>query len=458
MQRAPYLSYRPEKKERDACLFAVFFPFAAAVLFCAICGYPVIFALSFGYVLFFLYDVMRGAAPKSLLSRSRKGICRVKNVFFNYALVGMLTALWRACGTIPLLIDLSIEALRPQLFVLLSFLLCAGFSVLTGTAFGSVSTVGLLCMTIGSSLGLHPAVLGGAILSGVRFGDRCSPVSTSALLISEVTNTDIYANIKNMLRTALLPFLLACAVYLMLGQTMSVSADSEVIHRMLSSHFSLSPLCALPVIGVVVMALFHVPARPLFLCSIGLSACIAVLCEKLSPLDLLPILVFGFHPADAQLSHTLSGGGISSVLSTLLIVLVSSTYIELFRAGDLLSSVERQLERIAKTFGAFAAVLLVSILIALISCNQTLTIMLTASLCAKIMPNPSRMAASLADSASIIPALVPWSVACALPLSTIGAPVSAVPFAVYIYLLPLCHFFTQRFIRETPNAAKREKD
>ena len=66
-------------------------------------------------------------------------------------------------------------------------------------------------------------LLGGAMLSGVYFGDRCSPVSTSALLVSELTETNIYDNIKRMLKTALVPFLLSCGVYAALGMAKSGS-------------------------------------------------------------------------------------------------------------------------------------------------------------------------------------------------------------------------------------------
>ena len=90
-------------------------------------------------------------------------------------------------------------------------------SVLTGTSFGTAATMGVICAAIGSSLGLNQLLVGGAVLSGVYFGDRCSPVSTSALLVSELTKTDVFHNIRSMVRSALIPFLLACGVYGLLG-------------------------------------------------------------------------------------------------------------------------------------------------------------------------------------------------------------------------------------------------
>lgn len=433
-------------------LFALF---AVAILLCVLCGISVLYALTFGYLILFFYDRQKGCSCKDLLVRSWKGIYRVKNVFLNYILVGMITALWRVCGTIPFLTYHSLALLRPRWFALLAFLLCAGFSMLTGTAFGSASTIGLLCMIVGNSLGVEPIILGGAIISGIRVGDRCSPVSTSALLISEVTGTDIYHNIKNMLRTALLPFLISCVIYFLLGHTAAGQTDMATIRMAFASHFSLSPFCALPVVAVIVMALRHISTRKLFVGCVLLSFGIAVFCEGRSVLELIPILVVGYHPAESQLAAFLNGGGVVSVSTTLGIVLLSSTYLELIQVGGLLEGVENQLRRVAELVGSFGTILFVAVLIALISCNQTLTIMLTASLCVGIEPNSSRLAAALADSASIMPALIPWSVACALPLSTIGAPTASVFLAVYIYLIPLCRPITGCFVQEVEQKGRK---
>lgn len=45
-------------------------------------------------------------------------------------------------------------------------------------------TIGVICMTMANSMGIPPFLTGGAILAGIFFGDRCSPVSTSAAFLS----------------------------------------------------------------------------------------------------------------------------------------------------------------------------------------------------------------------------------------------------------------------------------
>ena len=83
----------------------------------------------------------------------------------------------------------AVEAglISPAAFPLLAFLLCTAMSFLTGTSFGTAATVGTICMTMAAAMGLSPVLAAGTILSGSFFGDRCSPMSTSALLVSALT-------------------------------------------------------------------------------------------------------------------------------------------------------------------------------------------------------------------------------------------------------------------------------
>lgn len=94
------------------------------------------------------------------------------------------------------------------------FLLCSILSVLIGTSLGTAATIGVICFSIGKAMGINPYYVGGAVLSGIYFGDRCSPMSTSALLIAELTKTNLYTNIKLMIKTSIIPFVMTCLFYL----------------------------------------------------------------------------------------------------------------------------------------------------------------------------------------------------------------------------------------------------
>ena len=74
----------------------------------------------------------------------------------------------------------------------------------------------------------------------------------------------------------------------------------------------------------------------------------------------------------------------------------------------------------------------------LVACNQTLTIILTHQLCAPSQKGREEFAINLEDSAVLVAPLIPWSIAGATPLSTVGAPTASIALACYLYLLPMC--------------------
>ena len=96
----------------------------------------------------------------------------------------------------------------------------------------------------------------------------------------------------------------------------------------------------------------------------------------------------------------------------------------------------------------FGTTLLTSVVTAAVSCNQTLSIMLTNQLCGENNPDKKEFALSLENSAVVVAPLLPWSIASAVPLAFIGAPTMSVCAAIYLYLLPIWYFISVNFRRK----------
>lgn len=427
--------------------YGVLLLFSLALLGCVTFGLSVLYALLLGYVFFFLYGLYRGIGAARLLRLSGEGIWQVKRVLITYGLVGILTAVWRACGTISLIISWCTELISPSAFLLIAFLLCGLISTLTGSAMGSVATMGVVCMTMGRAMGLNPALLGGAILSGVRVGDRCSPMSSSACLVCEVTHTDLYGNIKNMLRTGAVPLLACCGIYALLDRTQRPHAASLSQAGVFQDYFTLTAVVILPALLLFALALARVNVRLAMLASICAGLWIACFRQGFSGPELLDIMVFGFHPDDPELAALLGGGGLISMENVLAIVVLSSTYTGIFRATGLLQGIRQGLNALARRITPYGALLCTAVLTSVITCGQSLAVILTCQLCGELIPNRSRMASALEDTAVVIPALIPWSVAAVVPLTAIGAPSAALLAACYPWLLPLWHFYSQRRVK-----------
>ena len=154
--------------------------FCFALLLCVLLNFSILYALVGGLCIFLLYGVRKGFTWRQMIRMSFAGVKTAKNVLLTFFLIGILTALWRAAGTIPTIVCYASSLFQPSLFLLMSFLLNCVVSVLTGTAFGTAATMGVICATMAVTMGIPLVLVGGTVLSGVYFGDRCSPVSTSA--------------------------------------------------------------------------------------------------------------------------------------------------------------------------------------------------------------------------------------------------------------------------------------
>jgi len=396
-----------------------------------------LWALGFGLALFLFYGRKKGFSWPELGKMTWQGVATVHNILITFLLIGVMTALWRAAGTVPVIVAYAGSLVRPAIFLVMTFLLNCGLSVLMGTSMGTAATMGVICAAMGAAFGVSPMLTGGAILSGVFFGDRCSPVSTSALLVATVTKTDIYENIKAMIKSAVIPFLLTCGIYTALGLAAKSSGQGIDLRAVFEGSFRLHWTALIPAMVILVLALLRVNVRLAMTASILSAIPICLFVQELSVKELLLSALRGFTPSDPEAAALVSGGGILSMLNVSAIVCLSSSYSGLFQKTGLLNGCKRGVAGLHKHMGRYPAVLITAVLSTMVSCNQTLGILLTDQLCAQEYADRKALALDLEDSAAIASPLIPWCIAGSVPLAMVGAPASSLLFACYLWLLPL---------------------
>lgn len=412
--------------------------FCALLIICIITGKSILYALLAGLIIFSLYGKKQGYSWRQISRMALQGAWKVKNILLTFILIGMLTALWRQAGTIPAIICYTVHLIKPSTFLLMTFLLNCLISVLTGTALGTAATIGVVCATMASALGIPSWMTGGAILSGVYFGDRCSPVSTSALLVAELTETGIYTNIKNMIKSALAPFTITCILYLTVSIQLHGKTEMPDLGHAFGSEFRISWIALLPAAVILLLSVMQAGVKIAMIASIVTAIPVCIGLQNMAFTELPELLLNGFHSRDVTVAAMLDGGGITSMLKVGAIVCISSSYSGIFQATGILNGFQKMVCLLADRTKPYFAVLVTSILTSVMACNQTLAIMLTDQLCSRTEPDKLRFANNLEDSAVLIAPLVPWSIACAVPLTAAGAPGYSVLFAVFLYLLPLC--------------------
>ena len=415
----------------------VFGLFAAGLIACVAADLSILYAMLLGYVLFFGYGIIRKHAFKEMLSFSFSGIKTVKNILITFVFIGMITGVWRACGTIAFIVYHASSLCAPSVMLLVTFLLCCGVSFLTGTAFGSAATIGVICMTMANSMGIPTLLTGGAVLSGVFFGDRCSPMSTSALLVSELTNTRIFKNIVKMVKTSLIPFAVACAVYLVLGFAADASGASADVRGVFAQNYNLHWTAVIPAVIIIAFSLFKINVRITLCVSSVVGFAVACLVQKMGVGDVIRVCISGFKPESTELAALMSGGGILSMVNVMCIICISSCYSGIFRGTGFLDSIQARMQGLSERITPYGTTVITAIVTAMIACNQTLNIMLTHQLCESVYDSDEEMAIALENSAVVISPMIPWSIASAVPLASVGAASASIAFACYLYMIPI---------------------
>ncbi len=358
-------------------------------------------------------------------------------------LVGAITSLWIASGTTPAILYYGIQLLNPKFFLVYAFLISSAVSFLLGTSFGTVSTVGLALILMAKSGHVNSDIAAGAIIAGAYFGDRCSPMSSSANLVANLTNSDLYANIKRMFKTGTLPFLLSTLAYLGLSLNHPLTFTGNTMLTEISHLFSLNWLVFLPALVILILAFLRVDVKKSMLISILLAGFISLDVQHSNVPELIKIALLGFNlQIDSPLKTILQGGGIFSMWKVTVVVYFSCCLAGLFSETNILEDLDELLAKAKSHSSRFLMTTSMSILTSILGCSQTISIVLTHSLMDKVYAegksSKAQLALDLENTSVPLAALIPWNTASFVPSSTLNVSlVGFMPFAFFLYLLPL---------------------
>ena len=336
----------------------------------------------------------------------------------------------------------GVSLITPNTFLLVAFLLPALFSMAFGSSFGVAGTAGVILMTIARSGGANLLAAGGAIMSGIYVGERLSPASSAAAVAAAVSGVDDRAFRSRMWRDSLIPFSITLLLYGILSPVYPIHQVDGRILQALSTGFDLSWPVVLPAVALLALPWMKVSAVGAILASCVLSVLCALLIQHMDPGQLLWACVAGYEAAEPELREILSGGGLCSMLDVAVIVVLSCAYSGLFSGTGFLDPVTEKMRVLMDRIGLFATHVLLAFGTCMLFCNQTVGTVLSAQLTREEYRRrglPSmEMAANIGNTVINLAGLVPWAIACSVPLTTMGVGLWALPFAFYLYLVPLC--------------------
>lgn len=435
--------------------FAVFL---AGVAVCLHMGWALIWAMLLGIAAFGALGLRRGFSLRTLWGFAWGQGRKMCSLLVIYVLIGMITALWRSAGTIAWFIYHGLQIITPQLFILVTFALTCFLSYALGTSFGVVGTAGIILMSLARSGGVSTAVTAGAIVAGAYFGDRCSPASSSASLVAAATGTKLEENLCAMHRTGWLPLLLSAAVYAVLSAAHPIAAVDGAMLGELAQAFDLSLWTVLPALLILVLPLCRVPVRWSMAASVAAAFLVTVAQQRMPALQALRAALLGYAGPEGALREILSGGGVISMFTASVLAIATGLYAGLLSGIGALDGIREMVERAVRRAGLYPTCAGVCLLCAMMFCNQSTAPVVAPQLMAHSYEargeGKRALALDIENSGIVLAALIPWNISVSIPLAMLGAGASALPYAVLLYIIPLCYLVTRR--RFGPRAEKEK--
>ena len=389
--------------------------FLAAMAVCLVMGWSFLWALLLGLALFTLHGRKQSHSLQTMWGMAWSEGRKVLIVLRIFVFIGAITALWRSGGTIVFFIYYGVQAISPKLFVLVAFLLTALIAYALGTSFGVIGTAG-------------------------------SPASSSAALVAAETGTKLYDNLRNMLRTGALPVVLTVIVYAVLSVRHPITAVDESLLQALRDSAVISLWALLPAAVMLVLPLVKVPVLISIALSVAAAGLVSVFVQGMTVWDMLKTAVVGYYPATGQLKDILSGGGIVSMAKPAALVFTTGLLAGLLDGIGVLNGAVGLVEKLARRWGRFAASAAVSLGAGMIFCNQSVVIVMGNQLLHRCYTDPNEQAVDMENSGIVLSALIPWNIACSIPLVMLGVDQRAIPYAVLLYMIPLIYGLTKRYV------------
>ena len=402
--------------------------------------------LLIAFVVLMVYGRLRGFTWDTIIDGMRTGLRAGVDPLVIFLTIGVLIATWIFSGTIPTVMFWGFKIISIQFFLPTVFLVCTLVGIACGSSFTSVSTMGIAFIGIGTTLHFSPGLTAGAIVSGAFCGSNISPLSGTTNLAASTGEIDIYTHIKSLLWTDLPAWFISLIFFTLMGlhpkpaslHTINVMLDQ------LQNNFWISPWTMLPVILLIILAIFKGPAIP----SLGLGALSAVILgwihnPNISINSITELIMNGFvaHTPNKNINLLLSKGGISSMLTSLALIIfalaLGGLLIKFNIIGVIITKIEESVKGIV---GLTISAALTCIGVNLLVGEHYLAIILPGESFKEAFDhhNLPRTALTrvLNDAGAAINAVVPWSVSGVFIAGTLRVnPLDFIPFAIFPFLV-----------------------
>ncbi len=390
-------------------------------------------------------------------------------------LIGLLSASWMVSGAVPTIICYGTQVISPKFFLVTSCLVCSGVSLMTGSSWSCIATIGIALLGIGNALGVPMGWTAGSIISGAYFGDKVSPLSETTILASSTTKTPLYTHIRNMMTTTVPSLAIACIVFTVVGLSLNINqaiGESELVEG-LNAIFWISPLTLIVPLLTIILIVCKVPA----LATMAISSCLSLACafwlqpqfldlllgitdasvsEKVHQLAL--VAIEGTHAASGNsfIDELVDTGGLVGMSSTIILIICSICFGSSLLCSNMLQStmkaftkfIIKGLDRQSASasararFNLVAASATTGVVLNVCTCDQYTAIILNGNIYQKTYEDlgfeNKLLSRTIEDSTTVTSVLIPWSSCGVTQAAVLGIPTLVyAPYCIFNYVSPL---------------------
>ena len=371
-------------------------------------------------------------------------------------IIGALSGIWMISGVVPTLIYYGMQIIHPSFFLTSTCIICVLISVMTGSSWTTIATIGIALMGIGKAQGFEEGWIAGAIISGAYFGDKVSPLSETTILAASVTDTPLFRHIRYMMITTVPSLIITLTIFTVAGLSHDASNTQHIaeVAAALNEKFHITPWLLIIPIATGILIARKVPSIITLFLSTLLAGIFALIFQPdllreisgaaVSNFDSLfkglMMTIYGktsLQTDNAVLTDLIATRGMSGMMNTIWLILCAMCFGGAMTASGMLGSITSLFVRfMKKTVSVVSATVCSGLFLNLATADQYISIILTGNMFRDIYAKKGYESCLLSrtteDSVTVTSVLIPWNT-CGMTQATI----LSVPTLVY---LPYCFF------------------
>lgn len=410
-------------------------------------------------------------------------IAGVSSALLILLIIGALSGIWMVSGVVPTLIYYGMQIIHPDFFLASTCLICALVSVMTGSSWTTIATIGIALMGIGKAQGFHEGWIAGAIISGAYFGDKVSPLSDTTVLASSVTETPLFTHIRYLMITTVPSLLIALILFTVMGLTHeggSTVQEMASFATTLEGKFNITPwLLLVPIVTGILIAR-KVPS----IVTLAISTLLACAAALIFQPDLLRevageggglfkgsmMTCYGstnLQTDNAMLTELVATRGMSGMMNTVWLILCAMCFGGAMTAGGMLGSITSVCVRFIKNrVSTVASTVFSGLFLNIATADQYISIILLGNMFGDIYKRQGYESRLLSrtteDAVTVTSVLIPWNT-CGLTQATIlSVPtLTYLPFCFFNYISPLMSILVAatgyKIVKAVPTTGRPEE-